>query len=140
MSDPGQRLIRAVHEAGLAIEVVPGPSAVTAAVAGSGLGDGPFLFFGFLPQKSGQRRKRLGELAALPYSLVFFESPYRLVRSLVDMAEILGNDRNAVIARELTKKFEELQRGQLGDLAKILEQRRVKGEITVVVQGHETRR
>jgi len=116
------------------IEVIPGPSAVTAALAISGLAAGPFLFHGFLPHKATQRRKVLSDLASLPCALVFFESPYRLQKSLADMREILG-DRHAVIARELTKKFEEILRDTLGALLKSLENRRVKGEITLVIEG-----
>jgi 16S rRNA (cytidine1402-2'-O)-methyltransferase len=115
------------------IEIIPGPSAVTMAVAASGL-SGPYLFYGFLPHKSGQRRKALANLAPLPYTLVFFESPYRVVKSLRDMQELLGN-RRAVVARELTKKFEEIIRGDLATILKKLENRSVKGEITVVVEG-----
>ena len=134
VSDPGLRLIRAARDAGVALEVIPGPSAVTAALAGSGFGGGPFLFHGFLPHKSAQRRKLLSQLAPLPYLLIFFESPYRVQKSLADMFEILG-DRPAVVGRELTKKFEETLRGTLGSLVKSLENRKVKGEITIVVNG-----
>jgi 16S rRNA (cytidine1402-2'-O)-methyltransferase len=97
---------------------------------------GGFLFYGFLPHKSTQRRRALTLLAPLPYTLVFFESPYRLIKSLRDMHELLGN-RRAVVARELTKKFEEILRGDLATILKKLENRSVKGEITVVVEGHE---
>ena len=135
LSDPGLRLIRAVVAAGLKIEVVPGPSALTAALAGSGLPVERFLFYGFLPYKSSQRRKALAALAPLPYALVFFESPYRLKKSLADMLEILG-DRQVVVGRELTKKFEEFLRGGLNQVLKDLENRTVKGELTVVVEGY----
>jgi 16S rRNA (cytidine1402-2'-O)-methyltransferase len=135
LSDPGQRLIRAAIGAGIAVEVVPGVSAVTAALAGSGLG-GPFLFFGFLPHKSGQRRASLTRLAPLPYALVFFESPYRLLKSLGDMRDVLGN-RSVVVARELTKKFEEFLRGDIESILKKLENRSIKGEITVIVEGRQ---
>ena len=135
LSDPGLRLVRSATEAGIAVEVVPGPSAITMALAISGLPAAPFLFYGFLPHKSGHRRKALGNLAPLPYTLVFFESPYRLLKSLADMRETLGN-RRAVIARELTKKFEEVLRGDLDALLKELENRTIKGEITVLVEGH----
>lgn len=134
ISDPGLRLVRASLDAGIPVEVLPGPSAVTMALAASGLDAGPFLFYGFLPHKSGQRRKALAALAPVPSTLVFFESPYRLVKSLGDMRETLGN-RRAVVARELTKKFEEILRGDLDSLLKMLEKRTVKGEITVVVEG-----
>jgi 16S rRNA (cytidine1402-2'-O)-methyltransferase len=135
VSDPGQRLIQAVLVSGIALEVIPGPSAVTMALTASGL-PSPFLFYGFLPHKSAQRRKTLSTLPALRFTLVFFESPYRLIKSLRDMHELLGN-RRAVVARELTKKFEEILRGDLATILKKLENRSVKGEITVVVEGNE---
>jgi 16S rRNA (cytidine1402-2'-O)-methyltransferase len=135
LSDPGLRLVRAAAEADIPIEVVPGPSSITAALASGGLPVAPFLFYGFLPHKSTQRRKALTRIAPLPYTLVFFESPYRLLKSLADMREVLGN-RHAVIARELTKKFEEILRGDLDSSLKRLENRAVKGEITVLVEGH----
>lgn len=134
VSDPGSRLIRAARDANLPVEVIPGPSAVTTALAGSGLGDGPFHFHGFLPHKSGQRRKVLTALASLPVTLVFFESPYRLLKSLVDMEEILGH-RRVVVARELTKKFEEFLRGNIGEVRKRLEPRTIKGEITIIIEA-----
>ncbi|MGO9527983.1 MAG: 16S rRNA (cytidine(1402)-2'-O)-methyltransferase [Verrucomicrobiia bacterium] len=135
LSDPGQRLIRAAIDAGIAIEVVPGVSAVTAALAGCGCG-GPFMFFGFLPHKSGQRCTSLTRLAPLPCTLVFFESPYRLLKSLGDMRDVLGN-RGVVVARELTKKFEEFLRGDIESVLKKLENRSIKGEITVIVEGRQ---
>ncbi len=135
LSDPGLRLVRAALEAHIAVEIIPGPSAITAALAGSGLAAGPFLFYGFLPHKSAQRRKALAELAPLPWTLVFFESPHRVVKSLKDMRETLGN-RCAVLARELTKKFEEFARGDIDGLLKMLENRGVRGEITLVIEGH----
>lgn len=136
VSDPGLRLIRQALAAGLKLEVVPGPSAVTMAVAGAGLPVDQFLFCGFPPAKSAQRRKLLSELAPLPYALVFFESPYRVRQSLTDMRAVLGN-RPTVLGRELTKKFEEFLRGDLDTLLKTLENRRLKGEITLVVAGEQ---
>jgi 16S rRNA (cytidine1402-2'-O)-methyltransferase len=143
VSDPGQRLIRAAIDAGITVEIVPGVSAITAAVAGSGLagtiarrglGEGGFLFYGFLPHKSGQRRKAISRLAPLPWTLVVFESPYRLLKSLQDMRDLLGN-RRIVVARELTKKFEEILHGDIEAILKKLENRTIKGEITLVVEG-----
>ncbi len=144
VSDPGQRLIRAAIDAGIRVEIIPGVSAVTTALAGSGCGglahrsghgreDG-FLFYGFLPHKGAQRRKVLSRLAPLPYTLILFESPYRLVKCLRDLHELLGN-RRVVVARELTKKFEEILRDDLETVLKKLENRTVKGEITLVVEG-----
>jgi 16S rRNA (cytidine1402-2'-O)-methyltransferase len=132
LSDPGYRLVRDAVRAGLKVEVIPGPSALTAALAGCGLPTAPFLFHGFLPHKGAQRRKILTELAPLPGTLVFFESPYRLIKALTDMRDILG-DRPAVVGRELTKKFEEFVRGNLATVLKLLENRAIKGEITIVI-------
>jgi 16S rRNA (cytidine1402-2'-O)-methyltransferase len=137
LSDPGLRLVRAALAANLPVEVVPGPSAVTMALAASGLATAPCLFYGFLPHKATQRRKAISGLASLPFTLVFFESPYRLARCLADLRDILGN-RQAVVAREMTKKFEEFMRGDLETLAGKLEARSVKGEVTLVVEGQHT--
>jgi 16S rRNA (cytidine1402-2'-O)-methyltransferase len=134
VSDPGSRLIRAARDADLPVEVIPGPSAVTTALAGSGSQAERFLFYGFLPHKSGQRRKALLALAPLPYALVFFESPYRLLKTLADLEELLGN-RQLVVARELTKKFEEFIRGDLASVRKRLEPRTIKGEITLIIEA-----
>ncbi len=134
VSDPGLRLIRAAANAGIDLEAIPGPSAVTAALVGSGLAAGRFLFYGFLPYKSAQRRKALSRLAPLPYTLIFFESPHRLVKCLQDAREMLGN-RPAVVARELTKKFEELLRGDLDTILSRLGDRTIKGEITILIEG-----
>jgi 16S rRNA (cytidine1402-2'-O)-methyltransferase len=134
ISDPGMRLVRAACSAAIPVETVPGPSAVTMSVALAGMQSGRFLFYGFLPARSAQRKKALIQLAPLPYALVFFESPFRLVAALRDMEETLGN-RTAMIARELTKKFEEVLRGKVRELREKLEPRRVKGEITIVMEG-----
>ncbi len=134
ISDPGMRLVRAASAAGVPIESVPGPSAVTMSVSLAGWGDGRFFFYGFLPHKSAQRKKVLTQLTPLPYSVVFFESPFRVVATLRDMEAIFG-DRTAIVARELTKKFEEVLRGNIRELREKLETRRVKGEITIVVEG-----
>ena len=137
LSDPGLRLLRAALEAAVAVEVIPGPSSLTTALAGSGLAVEPFLFYGFLPHKSAQRRRVLSELAPLPYTLAFFESPYRIHKTLADIEELLG-DRHVVLARELTKKFEQILRDRVGTLRKSLENRAVKGEITLLVEGRHS--
>jgi 16S rRNA (cytidine1402-2'-O)-methyltransferase len=137
VSDPGQRLIRAAIDRRIPVEVVPGVSALTAALAGSGYGvKHGVLFYGFLPHKSGQRRNALAQLASLPHTLVLFESPHRLLKALQDMREFLGN-RNVTVARELTKKFEEFLRGDIESVLKKLENHTIRGEITVVVEGHQ---
>ena len=137
LSDPGLRLIAAVVEAGIPVETVPGISAITTALAGSGLPAQPFLFHGFLPHKSAQREKVLQRLASLPCALVFFESPYRLIKTLTALQAIIG-DRRVVVARELTKKFEEILRGTPATLLKRLENRAIKGEITLIIEALKT--
>lgn len=131
VSDPGYKLVRACLDAGVAVEVIPGPSAPLTALALSGLATDRFLFAGFLPTKSGERRNVLAELAPLRASLIFFESPNRLADSLTDMAEVLG-DRQAAVARELTKLHQEVRRGPLSELAAAFGDP-PKGEITVVI-------
>jgi len=135
LSDPGLRLLRAALDAAIPVEVIPGPSALTTALAASGLPVEPFLFYGFLPHKSAQRRRVLAELAPLPYTPAFFESPHRIHKTLADMEELFG-DRRAVLARELTKKFEQIFRDRISLLRKSLENRAVKGEITLLIEGN----
>ncbi len=131
IADPGYDLSRAAAEAGHLVTVAPGPSAALAALTLAGLPTDAFFFAGFLPNASGARRKRLEELAAVPGTLIFYESPKRVAASLRDMAEVLG-DRPAALCRELTKKFEEIRRDSLATLATGLEDAPVKGEIVVL--------
>ncbi len=134
IADPGYRLVRAVRAAGLAVRVVPGASAPLAALALSGLPSDRFFFAGFLPPRRAARRAALAGLAAIPATLVLLEAPQRLAESLADMAALLGAGRDAAIARELTKLFEELRTGTLADLAAALAVASTpKGEIVVVV-------
>ena len=116
ISDPGYRLINAVRAAGIPIVSVPGPSAVTAALAVAGLPTDRFLFVGFLPGRRGERQRAIADLAGIRATLVLFESPRRIAATLDDLAHALG-PREAVIAREMTKRFEELRRGRLSELA-----------------------
>ncbi len=134
LSDPGYRLVTAAVEAGIPVEVVPGPSAAISAVAISGLPPARFVFEGFLPRKSGERRRRLEELRGEQRTMVFYESPHRATGSVADMAEIFG-PRPAAIARELTKMYEEVLRGSLPDLAERLAEVPARGELVVVVGG-----
>ncbi|MGQ0463790.1 MAG: 16S rRNA (cytidine(1402)-2'-O)-methyltransferase [Sporichthyaceae bacterium] len=134
VSDPGYRLVAAAIEAGVRVTVAPGPSAALAALAVSGLPVDRFCFEGFLPRTGGPRRSRLAELAAEPRTQVFFEAPHRLAATLTDMAAAFGADRRAAVCRELTKTYEEVRRGPLGELASWAESG-VRGEITVVVGG-----
>jgi 16S rRNA (cytidine1402-2'-O)-methyltransferase len=134
VSDPGFRLVSAVAAEGLPVTCVPGPSAVTTALALSGLPSDRFCFEGFLPRKGGERRARLGALAAERRTAVFFEAPHRLADTLADMSAAFGAGRTAVVCRELTKTHEEVRRGTLGQLAAWASEG-VRGEITVVVAG-----
>jgi 16S rRNA (cytidine1402-2'-O)-methyltransferase len=132
VSDPGAELVRRAIDAGVAITALPGPSAVLAALSLSGLPSERFLFAGFPPARSGERRRFLAELAAVPATLVFYEAPHRLTESLVDMAAVYGG-RPAAVARELTKLHEEIRRGSLPDLARQIDADAPRGEIVVVV-------
>jgi 16S rRNA (cytidine1402-2'-O)-methyltransferase len=135
VSDPGHVLVTEAVAAGLAVTVIPGPSAVTAAVAVAGIPVDRFCVEGFLPRKAGERRSRLAELADDPRALVLFEAPHRLAASLVDIAAVFGDERRAAVCRELTKTHEEVRRGTLADLVSWAAQAQVRGEITVVVAG-----
>jgi 16S rRNA (cytidine1402-2'-O)-methyltransferase len=134
VSDPGYTLVRAAIGAGVPVTAVPGPSAVTTALALSGLPCDRFCFEGFLPRKGGERRARLAELAAERRTLVVFESPHRLADALADAVGALGADRPAAVCRELTKTHEEVRRGPLAELAAWAADG-VRGEITLVVGG-----
>lgn len=135
VSDPGQRLVDAALDAGLPVEVIPGPSAVTCALVASGLAMDHFFFEGFLPRKAGERARRLAELAPVPGALVFYESPHRVAATLDSIAEAYPARRVALV-RELTKLHEECVRGMSGELAaRIRERGELRGECVVVVEG-----
>lgn len=134
VSDPGYRLVTACVADDLPVTCVPGPSAVLMALAVSGLPVDRFCFEGFLPRKQGEKARGLSALAREPRTMVFFEAPHRLAASLRAMAEAFGPDRPAAVCRELTKTYEEVRRGGLGELAAWADDG-VKGEITVVVAG-----
>jgi 16S rRNA (cytidine1402-2'-O)-methyltransferase len=137
LSDPGYELVRAAAEAGIDVEAIPGPSAITTALAVAGLPVSRFCFEGFLPARERERRVHLSSLANEPRTLVFFEAPHRIAATLVDLAAELGNDRRAVVARELTKAHETIYRGTLAELAQkaTTEDNFQRGEITIVVAG-----
>nr|WP_319384920.1 16S rRNA (cytidine(1402)-2'-O)-methyltransferase [uncultured Roseibium sp.] len=139
VSDPGYRLVRGVLEAGHKVVPIPGASAPLAGLVASGLPSDTVLFAGFLPQKGGPKTKRLEDLAKVPATLVFFESPHRTGATLALMADALGGTREAVVARELTKRFETFERGTLSDLAGRFEDASVKGEIVILVGPPEER-
>lgn len=134
ISDPGYRLIKACLEEGLPVEVIPGPTALINALVMSGLPTDRFLFIGFLPPKSAGRRKLLTELGEERGTLVFYESPHRVKKTLADIDDILGN-RPVVLARELTKMFEETIRGTAAEILEKVGTKNIKGEIVLVVGG-----
>jgi 16S rRNA (cytidine1402-2'-O)-methyltransferase len=134
ISDPGYRLVAAAAQAGIQVSVLPGPSAVTAALAVSGLPSDRFCFEGFPPRRAGERTRRFADLAGEQRTLVFFESPRRLAATLAGLAEAFGHDRAMVVCRELTKTHEEIIRGTVGDLAEWAAEG-VLGEVTIVVAG-----
>lgn len=134
VSDPGYRLVVAAVEAGITVTAVPGPSAVLTALAVSGLPVDRFCFEGFLPRKAGERSRRLGGLAREERTMVFFEAPHRTHAALEAMAEAFGSDRAAAVCRELTKTYEEVRRGPLGELADWAAEG-IRGEVTIVVTG-----
>ncbi len=136
VSDPGYRLVDAAVAAGIRVTAAPGPSAVLTALALSGLPVDRFAFEGFLPRKGGERRRALAAVASDPRTLVFFEAPHRVGEALAAMAEVIGADRPAAVCRELTKTYEEVRRGTLGELAAWAADG-LRGEITIVVQGAE---
>lgn len=134
IADPGLKLVRAAREAGLRITAVPGASAPLTALALSGLPSDRFFFAGFLPPRQAARRTALQELAAIPATLILLEAPQRLAEALADLAVVLGGERQAVVARELTKMFEELRAGTLAELARAYgDAPTPKGEIVLVV-------
>lgn len=135
ISDPGERLVRAAAAAGHTVEVVPGPSAAVTALVASGLPTGRFVFEGFLPRKGSGRSERLAALAGERRTIVLYEAPHRLARTLADLVRVLGVHRPVVLARELTKLHEELWRGSLGDAVEWCDEREPRGEFVVVVDG-----
>lgn len=138
-SDPGARLIAAVREAGFRVVPVPGPNAAAAALSASGFSGPQFTFYGFLPAKTGERRKALQALSASSYMVVFYEAPHRIVETVADLAEIFGGARRIVIARELTKLFETVHVCELEAAPRWLAEdaNRTKGEFVLIVEGAE---
>lgn len=136
ISDPGERLVAAAHEAGLTVSAIPGPNAAVALLSASGLAGDAFLFAGFLPHRSGERRRRLRELGGCPHPVVFHEAPHRIAASLADVAEILG-ERPIVLGRELTKLHETILRGSAAQIAARLGET-VRGEIVLAIAPGES--
>lgn len=133
VADPGYQLARAAIAEGAAVIAAPGPSAVLAALTVSGLPSDRFLFAGFPPPAAGARRQWLAELAGVPATLILYESPKRIQGLLAELSDTLGGERQAAVCRELTKRFEEVARGRLAELAAAFAGRTVKGEIVVVI-------
>ncbi len=132
ISDPGERVVNAAVRAGLRVEAVPGPCALVAALTASGMPTEEFHFIGFLPHKSGQRKRRLEELKQIPGTLVLYESPYRIEKLLAELQELYP-ERTVVLARELTKRYEEFVRGKPDELIEQLRNRSIKGEFVVMI-------
>ncbi|MCU9849207.1 16S rRNA (cytidine(1402)-2'-O)-methyltransferase [Defluviimonas sp. WL0024] len=139
VADPGYQLGRAAIAAGHLVIAAPGPSAALAALTVSGLPSDRFMFAGFPPSGAGQRRQWLAELAAVPATLILYESPKRIRELLADLAVSFGAERQAAVCRELTKRFEEVTRGSLAELAAAFADRSVKGEIAVVIDRARAR-
>ncbi|MEY2453313.1 MAG: rRNA (cytidine1402-2-O)-methyltransferase [Acidimicrobiaceae bacterium] len=135
ISDPGERLVRAAAAEGYVVEVVPGPSAAVAGLVASGLPAGRFVFEGFLPRKGSGRTQRLAELASERRTIVLYEAPHRLARTLADLSASFGDDRRIAVARELTKLHEEVWRGTIGDAIAWAAQHEPRGEFVIVVDG-----
>jgi 16S rRNA (cytidine1402-2'-O)-methyltransferase len=134
ISDPGYMLVRACIQAGMSVECLPGPTAFVPALVNSGIASDHFIFEGFLPHKKG-RHTRLTSLAEEERTMVFYESPHRLVKALTQFAEYFGEDRHGCVSRELTKIYEENVRGSLRELISYFEKKAVKGEIVIVIAG-----
>ncbi|MBP1701304.1 MAG: hypothetical protein H6Q38_411 [Chloroflexi bacterium] len=136
LNDPGYELVRAVLEAGFPVSPIPGPSAPVAALVASGLPSDAFLYLGYLPRKANQRRMLLVQVAELPYTLIFLETPHRLLQALEDLQLVFG-DRQIAIARELTKLHEEIFRGSLSQAHNHFIAQPPRGEFTLVVEGRK---
>ena len=136
ISDPGFRLVRAAIENEIPVVPVPGPSALISALIAAGLPTDEFFFAGFLPSRTNARRARLGELQSVPGTLIFYEAPHRLATTLKDAHEILG-EREAVVARELTKLHEEIRRGRLSELTQHYQSEEPRGEIVVLIDRNK---
>ena len=139
ISDPGATVVKKARAAGFRVVPIPGPNAAVTALSASGISEGPFLFAGFLPAKPGPRRKALERLSMLPYTLVFYEAPHRVVECVEDMSAALGPERILVIARELTKLYEQIHRCRLGEAAAWLREDRERGEFVLIAEGAAAR-
>lgn len=134
ISDPGSMLVKECIKNGIEVDCLPGATAFVPALVNSGLDTESFVFYGFLPQKKG-RQTKLKELALETRTMILYESPFRLVKALGELAQYLGNDRQASVSREISKMFEETKRGTLPELIEYFSKKTVKGEIVIVVEG-----
>jgi 16S rRNA (cytidine1402-2'-O)-methyltransferase len=134
INDPGYELVKAALDAGHAVSPVPGPSAPIAALAASGLPTDSFLYLGYLPRKRGERKAFVGQIANFPYTLIFFETPHRLLDSLEDLQAVLG-DRSMCAAREMSKVHEEFVRGRISQVRAHFTEREPRGEFVLVIRG-----
>ena len=134
VSDPGYRLVRAALDAGIEVVPIPGATAATALLSVCGFATDRFVFEGFLPQRAGRRRRRLEQLREEPRTIVVYESPHHVARTLAEVEEVLG-DREVVVGRELTKVFEEVLRGSVSDIRRALTEHAPRGEFTIVIRG-----
>ena len=135
LSDPGARLVRAAIEAGVTITPIPGASALLAALVGAGLSAERFTFFGFLARKGRERTETIAEIAALRHTAVLYEAPSRVADTLADLVEAGVGERQAVVARELTKQFEEFRRGTVGELSESYKEQAPRGEVVLLIAG-----
>ena len=134
ISDPGYELVCSAVVSGVTVVPVPGSSASLAALVVSGLPTDKFIFEGFLPKKPGKKRKVLEALKELEHSIIIYESPYRVLKTLIEVQNVLG-ERQVAVCRELTKKFEEIIRGKVGEVIEQIKDRRLKGEVVMVIDG-----
>jgi 16S rRNA (cytidine1402-2'-O)-methyltransferase len=135
LSDPGARLVRAALDAGVRVVPIPGASALLSALVASGLADGPFTFYGFAERKGGARRTLLAEVVGSPHVSVLYEAPGRVAATLAELAAEGGDGRKAVVARELTKQYEEVRRGTVGELAAYYDESPPRGEVVILLDG-----
>ena len=140
ISDPGENLVKRVITADIDLEIVPGPSALICALALSGLDSTAFIFEGFLPNRSSKRREALTALQKETRTIILYEAPHRLSSTLKDIEEVMGGDRPIVVARELTKKYEEMKRGSVGELRIFYEENPPRGEICILIAGEKNER
>ncbi|MDD3893557.1 MAG: 16S rRNA (cytidine(1402)-2'-O)-methyltransferase [Syntrophomonadaceae bacterium] len=137
ISDPGEMLVKRAIAEGIRIEVVPGPSALIAALAVSGLDSTEFIFAGFLPERSAKRQQSLQQYLNETRTVILYEAPHRLLETLIDIVAVLGDERNLVVVRELTKKFEEVKRGRARELKEFFTINSPRGEICLLIAGAE---